>query len=140
MKHSFSPTPPLLICFCFSYTRNHVCASLMWDVLLIPLRWIGERFIYVAETTNFFFFCMLLSSDETHIHILWHKFRPNKIFCTLIKHIFMLYKYFCLNFESNEKNLCQTMINFYNISCWEARIFEGSFEEANKWIIKVSLV
>lgn len=95
--------------------------------------------LHLCGRNDKLFFPVLLSSDETHLHILWHKFRPNKIFCTLTKHIFMLYKYFRLNFESNEENLCQTMINFYNISCWET-IFEGSFEEANKWIIKVSLV
>ena len=103
----YPPTPPTSNLFLFhTHKRDHVCASLMCDVLLILLRWIGECLIYVAETTNFSFSLLFCRHQMKHTFCGINFSFYNKIFCTMIKHIFILYKHFRLNFESNEGKIC----------------------------------
>lgn len=116
-----------------SQPGDHVCTNSMCDALdPSEMNWWMPHLCGRERQT----FRFLSSSDETHI--LWHEFRLwNKIFYTMIKHIFVLYKHFlrASTFRRTWRgNLCQTMINFYNIRVGG----KGSCDGSNKWNIKVS--
>lgn len=113
----FHIAPMFLICFCFTHMSHGrkwcpSLTSLMCDSL--DLR---EMVWWMPHLCGRYDKLFLSSSDETHI--LWHKFFfLNKIFYTMIKYFFMLYKQFfrpeSLESKRNKsENLCQTMINFY---------------------------